>query len=288
MSGVFFPLVIEFLPGNRDNPNAVNRPRANLEDFMKVLIKVGLVIGSCLIAVMAQAEAVSKEVSDRILEQLRLPEGKVETSPVPGFLQVETPRSQVLYVSEDGKFIFTGTLYGIDPVKGVVDLREEAMRPDRQKLVSSIPADQQIVFPAKGETKTHIYVFTDVDCGYCRKLHREVPELNANGVEVRYLAYTRELGNPAVMQDAQAGGTRGATYKKMVSAWCAEDKLAAMTDLKEGGSATDKLCSDHPIIAQYELGGRLGVTGTPAIVLADGTFQPGYVPAPQLLEFLGL
>ncbi|GAA5315327.1 MAG: bifunctional protein-disulfide isomerase/oxidoreductase DsbC [Candidatus Pelagadaptatus aseana] len=255
---------------------------------MKLFIKTGLLIGSCLLALTAQAEAVTKDVADRILQELGLPGGTVEASPVPGFVQVETPRSQLLYVSEDAKFIFTGTLYGIDPEKGIVDLREAAMRPNRKQLVDAIPVDQQIVFPASGETKAHIYVFTDVDCGYCRKLHREVPELNASGIEVRYLAYTRELGNPAVMSDAREGGTRGATYKKMVSAWCADDKLAVMTALKEGSEANSKLCSDHPVIEQYQLGSQLGVTGTPAIVLADGTLQPGYVPAPELIRALGL
>lgn len=251
-----------------------------------------LVVGGwmALSAVGAMAAPASEAVATRVLAALGLPPGSaaVETSPVPGFLQVEGPRQSLLYVSEDGRFLFAGTLYGNTPDRGFVDLREESVKPERQALLDGVPAAEQIIFPARGETKAHIYVFTDVDCGYCRKLHREVPELNAAGIEVRYLAYPRELGNPEAMSDAKSGGTRAPTYKKMVSAWCAQDRLAAMTDLKNNGEAKDASCQGHPVIAQYELGNRIGVRGTPALVLPDGTLQPGYLPAAELIRQLGL
>ena len=154
--------------------------------------------------------------------------------------------------------------------------------------MESLSLDGQIVFPAIGEKKSHIYVFTDVDCGYCRKFHREVEELNAKGVEVRYLAWPRDLGNPMAMADAKTGGTRSETYRKMVTAWCADDQLEAMTLLKAGKSAGDTTCNDHPIIEHYIAGDKLGIRGTPALVFADGTFQGGYVPVQQLLQRLGL
>lgn len=233
------------------------------------------------------AQSITPAVSAKILNTLGMSLGDVSNSPVPGFYQVEAPRQPVLYVSKDGKYIFAGTLYGMTD-KGPIDLRQAALKPKRKILLDAVANEDQIIFAAEGETKTHIYVFTDVDCGYCQKLHREVPELNAMGIEVRYLAYPRVLSNPEVMQDAKQGGTQAATYKKMVQAWCADDEKTAMNMLKRGNQIADEVCDDHPVIEQYELGGQLGVTGTPAIVFADGTFQPGYVPATSLAKMLGL
>ncbi len=258
------------------------------ESLMKYYLKRLLLLSTFLFAPLTLADGtVSKEVSDRILEVLGLPSANMSQSPVPGFIQVEGPRGPI-YISEDTQYLFMGTLFGNQPGKGFVDLYAEAEKPRRKAAVESIPAKDQIVFPAEGETKAHIYVFTDVDCGYCRKLHAEVPELNANGIEVRYLAYTRELNNGRVMADARSGGTQGKTYKKMVSAWCADDRQSAMTNLKTRGDFTGEACDNHPVIEQFELGDSLGVNGTPAIVLADGTLQPGYVPAKQLIPMLGL
>ena len=129
-----------------------------------------------------------------------------------------------------------------------------------------------IIFSPKGETKGAVYVFTDVDCGYCQKLHQEVPQLNAAGIEVRYLAYPR-------------AGLSTPTFDKMVSAWCADDRNAAMNALKIGANVTAKKC-DNPVAAQYQLGAAMGVTGTPAIVLEDGTLIPGYKPAAQLIPLV--
>ena len=113
-----------------------------------------------------------------------------------------------------------------------------------------------VIFPAVGETKGVVSVFTDVDCGYCRKLHQEVPKLNQMGIEVRYLAYPR-------------AGVGSRSYQKIVSAWCAADPNKAMTQLKSGMEIPDVSC-ENPVAAQFDLGQQVGVTGTPAIVLEDG------------------
>ena len=119
-----------------------------------------------------------------------------------------------------------------------------------------------------------VLVFTDTDCGYCRKLHQEMADYNALGIEVRYVAYPRAgLGSP--------------TYERMVSAWCAAEPLAALTRLKNGDSIPSKTCV-NPVADQYELGQQIGLSGTPTIVLADGRMLPGYTPAAQLAEILEL
>jgi thiol:disulfide interchange protein DsbC len=132
-----------------------------------------------------------------------------------------------------------------------------------------------IVFSPKGQVKASVTVFTDVDCGYCQKLHEEVPALNAKGIEVRYLAYPRAgIGSPS--------------YNKIVSAWCANDQQDALTKLKRRQPIPTNICAGNPVAAQFALGGKMGVRGTPALVLESGRLLPGYMPADRLAAELGV
>jgi thiol:disulfide interchange protein DsbC len=186
---------------------------------------------------------------------------------------VTTVSGESLYVSSDGKHFLTGDLYIAKP-GGIENLSEKRREFGRAEKISAVSDDQKITFPAKGDTKARIAVFTDIDCGYCRKLHREIPALNEMGVEVSYLAYPR-------------AGVGSGSYGKYVSAWCADDKLEAMTAAKNGKSLPNKSCK-NPVQDQYMLGQSIGISGTPAIVLEDGRLIPGYMEAEKLGKALGV
>lgn len=247
---------------------------------MQQMFKVVLCAFALTVGLNVQADtAVPKEVSSAILEKLQAARpdfiyGAVTPSPLEGLYQVQIQGGPVVYVSASGDYVLTGSLLGVTP-DGFVDLQELAMQPVRKAKLEDVAAKDEIIFPAEGKRKAYIYVFTDVDCGYCRKLHKEVPEMNAKGIEVRYLAYPRAgIGSPS--------------YKKIASAWCAKDPKEAMTRLKSGLPSGAEYCEDNPVADQFELGGALGVRGTPAIVLADGKMLPGYVSAAELEGILGL
>ncbi|USA43633.1 DsbC family protein [Spongiibacter taiwanensis] len=194
---------------------------------------------------------------------------QVAPSDVAGIYRVELQNGPEIYVSADGKYFFLGDMYSVTET-GFVNLAETRRNGERQKLMAEVKREDMIIFSPEGKPKGAVYVFTDVDCGYCQKLHKEVPELNAMGIEVRYLAYPRAgLGTP--------------TYKKMESAWCADDRLAAMDALKDRRPIPEKSC-DNPIAEEYKLGGEVGVTGTPAIVTTSGQLIPGYMPADRLAK----
>lgn len=197
----------------------------------------------------------------------------VEPSAMPGMYAVDVAGG-VLYVSEDARFLLPGKLYGLTDTD-LVDLDAERLAARRKALIDAVPLEDMIVFaPAEGPTKAVINVFTDVDCGFCRKLHQEMPELNARGIEVRYLAYPRAgIGSPS--------------YDKIVTAWCSDDRQAALTALKSGADLP-KLTCPNPVAKEYLLGQKLGVTGTPALFTADGIMFPGYVPAAELARRLGI
>ena len=135
------------------------------------------------------------------------------------------------------------------------------------QVLDRVDASDMVVF-APEEPKTHITVFTDVDCGYCRKLHSEVEQLNNLGIEVRYMAFPR-------------GGMQSPAAQVMQSVWCADNRQQAMTSAKQGKTVEEVTCT-NPVAQEYELGKQLGVQGTPAIFLANGVMIPGYQPAQQL------
>jgi thiol:disulfide interchange protein DsbC len=202
----------------------------------------------------------------------QLPVIEVYATPVAGIFAIDLEGGQTLYGTQDGKHLFSGDLYSVGD--GIYNLAEERRAVKRKKLLDGVPREEMVVFSPAGETKDYVSVFTDVDCGYCRKLHQEMADINALGIEVRYLAYPRAgIGTP--------------TYGKIVSAWCAKSPAEAITALKAGLTIPSAEC-DNPVAKQYELGQQVGVTGTPAIVTSDGRLLPGYMPAKRLAEAVGL
>jgi thiol:disulfide interchange protein DsbC len=192
---------------------------------------------------------------------------EIRPSPMQGVSEVLVgPR--LFYISNDGKYLLQGSLIDLETRKDISEERRKGIRLD---AINKVGSDNMIVFPAEKERHT-ITVFTDIDCGYCRKLHKEIDQFNAEGITVRYLMFPR-------------AGIDSPSYNKAVSVWCADDRRAALTHAKLGEDVATRTC-DNPVKDQYELGGLLGVTGTPALILDNGELLPGYVPAKRLAQAL--
>lgn len=196
--------------------------------------------------------------------------------------EVELTSGEVLYSTPDGRFFIYGSMFEASPA-GLVNLTAQRADTKRQTLLNTLDNKDLVVFASKGEEKAVVNVFTDVDCGYCRKLHREVPRLNELGITVRYLAYPR-----AGIYSDQKQTLFTDSYKKLKSVWCDADRPAAMSKAKATGFIKENLSCDAPIAAQFALGAEFGVRGTPAIVLSSGELVPGYMPAEELAQKLGL
>jgi len=192
-------------------------------------------------------------------------------SAVPGIYELEYGLN-FLYVTADGRYLFRGDLIDLQQGQNLTEVLRQKSRVD---LVNAIGEDTMIVFaPKETETKHTITIFTDIDCPYCRKLHKEMAEYNKRGIKIRYLAYPR-------------AGINSSSYEKAVSVWCAKDRNQAMTDAKSGTLVPKKTC-DNPVQAHMKAGETLGITGTPTLVLEDGRVLPGYVPADRLNMMLTL
>lgn len=244
-----------------------------------LIVQIVVLAGFSAHATSEQPAEVDQATSSEIIAKLKsarpdLEFGGVTSSPLAGIYQVPVIGGPTLYVAKSGEFFFDGDLYQVTPTR-YVNLREQAMIGVRKELLAAVDLKDMIVFAPEAETRGVINVFTDVDCGYCRKFHREVPELNKNGIEVRYLAFPRAgIGSPSA--------------DKLVSAWCSDTPRETLTELKNGASVETRQCADNPVADHYLLGQKVGVNGTPALVLADGVLIPGYRPAADLMRLLGI
>ena len=215
-----------------------------------------------------------------------IPIERVERTEWEGVYMVVLTGGHVIYARKDSRMIMRGDMLKLEDDGGITNLTERVRNTAVAQQLKEIKTTDMITFKPKGEVKGVVYAFTDVDCGYCRKLHQEVQAMNDLGIELRYLAFPR-------------GGERSPAYNKMINAWCAKDRKQAITDLKTGKdvSTTAVAIKDAPqpegscgalVDQQYQLGINLGVNGTPAMFLEDGRAIPGYRPAADLANLMGI
>lgn len=211
---------------------------------------------------------------DNIREGLKniLPDGAVieliEPSPIPGIYAVYYGDLQPIYVTQDGSFFIYGDIYKIN-VNSISNITEKSIAERRKLILQNIPSEELISFKSSNE-QFSVIVFTDVDCGYCRKLHNQIDEYNSLGISINYAAFPRSgLGTSA--------------FTKMVGAWCSNNPKDSMTKLKNNLTLDISFCENQPVSKQYIIGKKLGVDGTPSFFSMDGEMFPGYIEPEELL-----
>lgn len=233
---------------------------------------IGIVLAAAVLAAGILPAAADDDL-DRLRAELteRFPQiepENINAAPVPGLYEI---RQGVLvaYVTADGRYLLQGEL--IDLVTQT-NLTEAALNGERQRLMDSVPDGQSIVFAPEAPAHT-VTVFTDIDCSFCRKLHREIEAYNEAGIAVRYLFYPR-------------GGPGNASWNKAERVWCADDRADALTRAKNGEEVAARACDASMVDRHYRLGQEVGLRGTPAIVTENGELVSGYLPPRQLLDRL--
>jgi thiol:disulfide interchange protein DsbC len=187
----------------------------------------------------------------------------LRTSPIAGLMEVNVA-GQTVYVTTDGKYLLSGSLIDIASKR---NLTEASRAVERRGAFKTLNPAQMIVF-APSHPKYTVTVFTDVDCGYCRKLHSQIVDYNRAGIAVDYLFFPRD-------------GLGSESFNKAVSVWCASDRRQAFTEAKKGMNVPKANCA-NPVTSDYNLGLRVGVDGTPAIFTADGTQIGGYLSPSEM------
>lgn len=194
----------------------------------------------------------------------------IQLSPVDGWYTIRKG-AIVAYISGDGRYLLQGDMIDLDMQ---VNLSEFERNKARVEMMSAMPEAEKILFTPE-DVKYTVSVFTDIDCGYCRKLHSQIDEYLAAGIEVQYMLYPRS-------------GPASGSWTKAERVWCADDRGEALTLAKLDKSFASHECDTSTISKHYAMGRDVGLTGTPAIVLSDGTLMPGYLPPDRLLERLAM
>lgn len=224
-------------------------------------------------SVIAHAASNDQEIEQVRTELIKMipsaVEAEIVSTPADGVYRMEF-QGNYAFVYVAGDHVLIGELLD---TKEQVNLGDVAQAELVAKVIDEVPTSKMIVFGPK-DAKRHITVFTDIDCGYCRKLHNEVADLTDAGIQVRYLAFPR-------------AGVGSESHKKYVSVWCNDDQQSALTTAKSGGSVPAATCA-NPVSETYSLGQQVGVRGTPTIIFDDGTLTPGYLPSAELIRRLGI
>lgn len=215
-----------------------------------------------------KSDTVPADVRQRIVA--KLPGAKPEDiafSPIPGLYEV-TMGGLIAYVTPDGKYLLSGNIYDLETEVNLTATRRNAAR---AKALAAAPEGEMIVFSPPNPKMT-VTVFTDIDCGFCRKFHNQIADINKAGVRVRYLMFPRT-------------GPGTASWRKAESVWCSKDRREALTRAKKGEDLKTKPCGDASAIkAQYTMGEDLGVEGTPAIFTQSGDYIGGFLTPDQLVK----
>jgi len=193
-----------------------------------------------------------------------------------GLVEVELNGREIIYASEDGRLVFTGDVIELRD-SGPVNLKEARYQKVRTSGLADLDPDALITYPAKGKEKAEIYAFTDITCGYCRKMHRHIEEYTDAGITVHYLAFPR-------------GGPQAGSAEDMRHIWCDDKPAQALTAAKLSNDISDAELAEcaAAVDEQYQLGLKFGVRGTPAVYSVEGAQLGGYVTPEQLKQRLGL
>jgi len=206
-----------------------------------------------------------EQVRQKVAEMFDLIDADdVKISPVDGWYTIHKG-SIVAYISADGRYLLQGDLVDLDTQ---VNLSELVRNEARRELMASVEIDDVILF-SPVDVKYSVSIFTDVECTYCRRLHSQIDEYLAHGIEVRYLMYPRN-------------GPTSRAWSTAEEVWCSDDRNSALTAAKQDRKFASTDCDASIVQEHYGLGREVGLSGTPAIVLDDGTLISGYLPPDQL------
>jgi thiol:disulfide interchange protein DsbC len=252
----------------------------------KLLIKLATVLALTLSAgffvfSQAQVSGAPSSLREKLAVAIEAASGNqlqiasVTASALGSIYEVELNTGEILYADASGDYLFAGDMFQTTN-SGLLNLSAGKRQLKNLDKIAAIPEEEMIIFSpeSSAEVKATLTVFTDVDCQYCRALHGDMEQLLAKGIQVRYLAYPR-------------GGENAGSYDKMISVWCSDDRKKSLSQAKNGQNLPAQTC-DSPVLAHYELGNELGITGTPALIMPDGKLVPGYMDVARLSALLGV
>lgn len=238
----------------------------------KVFLRVGTSLTAVLLlfAVPASAQGNSAElqkVRDTVSERFaEIDPQEIFESPIEGWYTIRKG-AIIAYISADGRYLLQGDMIDLQDNS---NLTEQARNDARVVMLSAVPDEDLIIF-SPDKVQHSVSIFTDIDCTFCRRLHSQIDDYMEQGIEIRYFLYPRN-------------GPSSPSWAKAEKVWCADDRNEALTLAKLDKEYSTHICDSSIVSNHYLMGQDVGLRGTPAIVLHDGTLFSGYLPPAQLKE----
>ncbi|MDI9333037.1 MAG: DsbC family protein [Cytophagales bacterium] len=237
---------------------------------MKIILKITATLLIALIAltalnVQAQEDVIRKNLTERIPKLPKIDE--VLKSPIAGLYEVRVGGADIYYTDAGGNYLIDGQLIDVKTGK---NLTEERINKLTAIDFKDLPLKDAIVIK-RGTGARKIAIFEDPNCGYCKRFEADMQKVNHVTV---YLFLYPILGADST--------------EKSKAIWCSADKGKAWQDwmLNEVPLRTNNKCNTDALTRNIELGKKHRITGTPTILLADGTRIPGAISSSQLEKML--
>lgn len=195
--------------------------------------------------------------------------GKVDSvtkTPYMGLYEIYAD-GQIAYTDDKVTALIVGPLIDGKTMKNVTQER-------MQKLTAIKFTDLPLELAVKqvrGDGKRVFATFEDPNCGYCKKLAKDMVKLD----NVTIYTFLYPILSPDSME-------------KSKQIWCASDKSKAWNDWMVNGTAPSGKgdCDTTAVQKTLETGRKLAINGTPTIFFADGERVPGAVPLTQIEQKL--
>jgi len=180
---------------------------------------------------------------------------KIGKSPIAGLWEVVVD-GQIFYVDDKGGYLLSGNLVDLKTGKNLTAERQ----------FNALPLELAIK-QVRGNGKNVLVTFEDPNCGYCKKLAKEMQPLK--NITIYTFLY------PVLGEDSN---------QKSKAIWCSSDKAKTWTDWMLAGKppATQDACDTAGLDKSIELGRKLRINGTPALFFATGERVGGYIPVAEI------
>lgn len=191
------------------------------------------------------------------------PINQIRKAAVPGLYEVVT-QDHLFYTDEKAQFLIDGAVFDLKTMR---NLTEERSRKLFAIDFNKLPLELAVKI-VKGNGERKMAIFTDPNCGFCKKLEKEL--LHIDNVTLYQFMYP-------VFQGSE---------EKVTAVWCSKDRAQAWDNLMLKDVMPAAGNCETPTAKVLALGKKLKVNGTPALIFADGTINPGYLPAVELEKAL--
>lgn len=150
--------------------------------------------------------------------------------------------------------------------KTMKNVTEERLKRLTAIKFSELPLERAIK-QVRGDGKRILATFEDPNCGYCKRLAKEMAKLD--NVTIYTFLY------PILSEDS---------VRKSKQIWCTSDRAKSWNDWMVDGKAPTGRddCDTSAVSKNQEFGRKLNISGTPTIFFADGERVPGAVPLARI------